>query len=100
LDQALEVSTTELRQFVNVVVGYLEEHYGPVLELHADYYWEVPPDKATALDPPISESLGLGQLSHDLERLRSLLRGDDPPLGYAAVWLGSLFRQLGVVYMR
>lgn len=90
----MEVSIHELRTITNLLLDrLLEEGHQKVILPH-DYYWSVPKDvESDPYEQPTS--LTLGQLSEDINQLRSLLSGEKEPLAYALVWLASILRAVG-----
>jgi hypothetical protein len=92
----LNVKVSELRAIADRLFAYLEETERGEFEIPEDYYWEI--SKEDLYDPakdPNPKDFGVGQLSHDWERLNAILAGDDPPIGYALVWLSAVLRAIG-----
>lgn len=90
----MRVKTTELRRIADRLFTYLEETGRGEVHVVEDYYWEFSSEQ---LYDPSSEpkDLTIGQLSHDWERLTTILDKEDPPIGYALVWLASILRNIG-----
>jgi hypothetical protein len=87
----------EIESAVHVLVQHLKQQ-GAQAELSDDYYWEISEDER--YDPTKSPTdFSMGQLSEDVERLRQILRGDAPPIGYALVWVASLLRRIGSTHV-
>lgn len=88
------VSTTELRRVLDIILRSLEEHGISEIELKDDYYWDVPQDERYGVrDRPTQ--LSVGQLADDVNELKRILRGDEPPQGLGLIWLGSVLRRIG-----
>ncbi len=90
----LTVSLDEIEKAVLLVFKHLKDQQIVQAEIPEDYYWEIAEeDRYDPAKTPID--LSLGQLSEDWERLRQILQGDAPPVGYALVWVASLLRKIG-----
>lgn len=90
----MKVQIHELRAMADQLLSTLEQTGVSAIELKQDYYWSVPAEDL--YDPYKSlHDLTLGQLSDDLQELRSIQSGTTPPLPYALVWLASLLRYVG-----
>ena len=64
------------------------------IEIEEDLYWEVGADDRFDLTRT-PEQLSVGQLTHDWERLATILDGSRPPIGYALTWLASVLGAVG-----
>lgn len=90
----MKVTTKELRETMDLLLSHLEDSGKTEFELEEDYYWSVPPaDRYSPYEEP--KVFTLGQLSDDLEELRSIRAGEKEPLGYALVWLSSVLTRVG-----
>lgn len=92
----MNVKVSELREIADRLFTHLEETERREFEIFEDYYWDI--SKEDLYDPmkdPNPEDFGVGQLSHDWERLSGILAGNDPPLGYALVWLSAILKIVG-----
>jgi len=90
----MNVNLTELRAIADRLFTYLEETGREEFDVADDYYWEI--SKEELYDPSRDpKDLTIGQLSHDWERLKAILTEEDPPIGYALVWLSSVLRNVG-----
>lgn len=90
----MNVKVAQLRAIADRLFAYLEETGRKEFDVDEDYYWEI--SKEELYDPSKDpKDLTIGQLSHDWERLESILDGEDPPIGYALVWLSSILRIVG-----
>ena len=85
---------SDLREAIDEVFRHLEENGVLEMELKEDYYWYVDANDAYDMlkDP---ESIFVGQLTHDWERLQQIGEGSMPPVGYALVWASALLRRVG-----
>ena len=90
----MNVKVSELRAITDCLFTYLENTGRGDFEIDEDYYWEI--SKEELYDPSKDpKDLTIGQLSHDWERLQAIQSGEDPPIGYALVWLASILRNVG-----
>lgn len=90
----MKVQIHELRAMADQLLSELAQAGVGEIELKKDYYWSIPSERL--YDPYKSPlDLTLGQLSDDLQELRSIQSGERPPLPYALVWLASLLRYVG-----
>lgn len=88
------VALDEIERAVLLVLKHLKDQQVVHVEIPEDYYWDIAEEDR--YDPAKTPSdVSLGQLSEDWERLRQILEGDAPPVGYALVWAGSLLRKIG-----
>ena len=88
------VEVGELRRMCEVLLAHIERLGVARVDVPWDYYWFA--EKNELYDPARAPSeLTLGQLSHDLERLRAIVSGESPPVATALVWLASLLRATG-----
>jgi hypothetical protein len=78
VNKAIAIEVQQLKAALELVLTRVEQQVGPAIDLTADYYWKIPPE--VAYDPlvkPEIDALTLGQLSDDVEEVRSLLERDD-----------------------
>jgi hypothetical protein len=78
----------ELRQVIDSALDRAEQRFGPAVDVTAvphvaDYYWQLNPETAFALDDDPELRLGLGQTSDDLDELAAMR--DDPAM-HDALW--------------
>ena len=73
MPDALTVSVADLREALSRLVDAVEREYGTEIDLGADFYWVVDRSAAYNLDRPEAGELTVGQLSDDIESMRSLL---------------------------
>jgi len=90
----MKVKLTDVKAITDRLFEHLANTGQEEFEITDDYYWEISKDQ---LYDPSSDptDLAFGQLSHDWERLQAILKEEDPPVGYACVWLSSILRSLG-----
>lgn len=64
------------------------------VEINEDLYWNISKDE---IYNPYSDpkDLDLGQLSDDLLKITNISSGESEPIGYALVWLSSIYRIIG-----
>jgi hypothetical protein len=92
----MRIAVADLRAIADRLFNYLEESERESFEVAEDYYWEIP--KEDLYEPakdPDPKDFGIGQLSHDWERLEEILKGESPPIGYALVWYSAILRLIG-----
>jgi hypothetical protein len=90
----MRVTLPELRAITQRLFDHLEAQGTKVVELPADYYWDI--SKAGRYDPYQRPSeLNLGQLTDDWRELTMILEGDKEPIAYALVWLAAILRAVG-----
>ncbi|MEM7052016.1 MAG: hypothetical protein AAF604_20275 [Acidobacteriota bacterium] len=84
----------DLRIVSNILFDYLESTGRGDVRVEEDFYWSVPQEHVynPACDP---EELFVGQLSDDCKELSAILSGENPPIGYALVWLSAVLRVVG-----
>lgn len=83
-----------LRAVADQLFSHLKATDRGRLEIEEDYYWFINSDEAYAPLKDPSE-LTLGQLEEDCRELSSILASENPPIGYALVWLSSILRRVG-----
>jgi len=90
----MKVSVVELREVANLLFDHLECSGHAEIEVDADFYWSVPPDKTYSVyEEPVG--LTIGQLSDDARELNAIRTGAKQPIAYALVWLSALLRFVG-----
>jgi hypothetical protein len=87
------VDLAELENFAQLLFKKLKADGHLTIELRHDYYWGVPGDHRYLTEEP--KQLELGQLTHDLERLRQMASGETSPLALGLAWLGPLLTAIG-----
>ena len=93
-NNSLKVRLTDLAKAFELIAEHLQKTQGDVIELDEDYYWDT---VESQLYNPAKEpsDFSLGQLSHDVERLEQIVRGEAPAIGNSMVWLGAVLRAVG-----
>ena len=93
-DWRLKVNVDDLRRMSDTLLSYLEKTDRTEFEIPHDYYWWI--DQEEVYDPQRDPKVEqLGQLSEDWTRLSEIAAGDEPPIGYALVWLSAVLRVVG-----
>lgn len=90
----MQIDVKQLLQVCEKLFAHLEALDIKVIELPADYYWEIPKEKRYDVyqEPP---TLTIGQLQSDWAELQNVLNGEREPLAYHFVWLATLLRAVG-----
>lgn len=90
----MKLNTDELLEITQLLLKYLNDTERTEFEIDDDFYWWIDEDE---LYNPLEDpgELSLGQLSDDWARLKSIQSGDDPPIGFALVWLSAILRRVG-----
>jgi hypothetical protein len=91
----VNITVSELRRAANVLFDHLEATGQGEIELTEDYYWNIPDDRLYGREPPLTESLDLGQLSSDWDELLPVGRDHDPVPSHDLVQLAALLRFVG-----
>lgn len=90
----MKVRVAELQRISQALFDHLERRGYDAVELPHDYYWEI--NAAQRYDPTKDPSdFTLGQISHDLERVREIASRNADPVAFALVWLSAVLRQVG-----
>jgi len=90
------ISTSELRNAVNLLLAHLEEHGVNVVEIADDFYWDVSQDmRYDKYEQP--KQLNIGQLSDDINEVKRLVSGDAPAIGFGLVWVSAVLRRVGEI---
>lgn len=90
----IQIDLDDVCRVLNIIIRHIKQRRSEPTEISEDYYWEINP--AQLYDPTKDPSdFSLGQLSDDWQRLRQLLAEEEPPIGYALVWLSSILRIIG-----
>lgn len=93
-DQRTQIDVPELLALCRIVLEKTIEQGAREVSLERDFYWSIAPgQRYYVYDEP--RDFSIGQLSSDLEGLRSLAREDGfiPP--NALVWLARIIEALG-----
>jgi hypothetical protein len=90
----MTVKLSEFQRVLTALFSHLQRQGVTRVEVEQDYYWNIP---STELYDPLTDphDLDLGQLTDDWERLKSIVDGSSPPVGYALVWAAALLRNIG-----
>lgn len=88
------ITTAELRRVSSLLIDHLEDLGVQVIRPNVDYYWCLKPaEKYELLSDP--ETLLAGQLSHDIERLKQMLKDPDMVVREGFAWLANLLAYIG-----
>ncbi len=90
----MKVSTDEIQVLVRTLCDYLDQSGRSELFLEGDYYWEIDSEQLQMLDNEPAD-FSMGQLTENWSDLQKIASGDNPPIGYAFVWLGHILTSLG-----
>lgn len=90
----MKIQISELRQVAIKLLDHLEQQGVRQVEIVHDHYWEVPREARYDLYEKPTQ-LDVGQLSEDLQNLRSLDDASEPLVSYGLVWLAQLLREIG-----
>lgn len=90
----MTIKIEELRKATEIVLKNLADQGLNEIEISEDHYWVI--DEKEIYDPYNEpKSFTLGQLSFDIEDVKKISTDENPPIGYALVWISSLFRYIG-----
>ncbi|MBI1745733.1 MAG: hypothetical protein HYR55_03995 [Acidobacteria bacterium] len=94
IDPTIRVNLDDLVRALELIVQHIKNYKADPVEIEQDYYWEAAEDQLYDMTQE-TKKFTIGQLSHDWERIREILDGKNPPIGYAMVWLASILRAVG-----
>ena len=89
------ISTDELRAAAAGLLERVEHELGPTIDLAADHYWRV--DSAEAFDMSAAPLILAGQLSDDVDSLRSTGDSGRSTLGQELDHLVGVLRRLAAL---
>ncbi|MCB0833143.1 MAG: hypothetical protein KDC45_06750 [Bacteroidetes bacterium] len=76
------------------VFQHLRENGIKIVKLDKDFYWSIEEEQRyDSYERPTI--INLGQLSDDLSEVEKIASGDGLVVGYALVWIASLFLYIG-----
>ncbi|MDG4833033.1 hypothetical protein O7627_27550 [Solwaraspora sp. WMMD1047] len=75
MSDVLRLPIADLRRALGLVLDEVERRHGAMVDLDADYYWELDRQAMYRFDDARRPGLTVGQLSDDLDSLRQLLDG-------------------------
>lgn len=90
----MKVSVDTLRTATQILLSHLEECGTNEIEIEDDFYWDIP-EKYRYAPNDEPKDFTLGQLSSDFDEITKIASGNQPPIGYALVWLSALLRYAG-----
>ena len=90
----IEVSISDLRAALDLVLDHVVELHGTVIHLERDYFWSIPIEQ---LYNPYSEpdTFTVGQLSESISNVSGIARSDAPVNSFALVWVADVLRAVG-----
>lgn len=90
----MKVKLNDLLIVTKKIISHLEENGINEIELDKDFYWSIPKEELYEVNKnPVD--LDIGQLYDDMEFLDNILKDKNDPIGFALVWLSSIFRYIG-----
>ena len=96
MPERMLVSLGELEEMLATLVAHIRKQSGDEINLDADYYWDVPLQDWTSLEPE-PPALIRGQLSDDLAIVREMLSPEGIPVGVGLVARAALLRRTGQI---
>ncbi|NOI65478.1 hypothetical protein [Vibrio sp. 99-8-1] len=64
------------------------------LDIDSDFYWNI--EKKQRYDPyQMPNDIDLGQLSDSWDEIQKIASGEREPIGYALIWIASLYQYIG-----
>jgi hypothetical protein len=90
----MKIDISTLEQASQAIFQYLKDQKVESIEVNEDFYWNISKEERynPYADP---KDLDLGQLSDDWAEVAKIASGDNEPVGYALVWLSSIYKILG-----
>ena len=89
--KGLLVPVKDLSEVMRRLATYLDSQEVESISITKDYYWVIPSDERyTPNVDPDPQKLTLGQLTHDWERLQSMLDEDRMTTRFALNWLAAV----------
>jgi hypothetical protein len=90
----MTIEISKLREVISVLLDHLEEVHGGVVDLDADFFWNIP--KESLYDPYQQPTeLTLGQLTESWRNIESIRSDSDDVINYGLVWLADVLRAIG-----
>ena len=90
----MKVSVSEIESAFKLLTMHLRATGHEEIDIEKDFYWELSSDSRFRIEEE-PRVLGLGQLSHDWERIEQFLNGEAEPISYGLCWLASILRTIG-----
>ena len=90
----MDINIKELQIIANLLFEHLQKAGQQTVNLPFDFYWSIPKEaKYNPYQQPTFFTIG--QLSGDINELKSVIQGNKEPIGYGLVWLASIIRAVG-----
>lgn len=90
----MKIHMDKLKRITDKIFQHFKDLDINIVELQHDFYWNIPKEKLyDTYDKP--ETFDMGQLEDDLNELIKIEGGQAEPIGYAFVWLASIYRAIG-----
>lgn len=90
----MKIEVDVLEEATNAVFNHLKEQKITHFEINEDFYWDITQeDRYNPYDEP--KELTLGQLSYDWLEIQKIASGENETIGFALVWLASLYKIIG-----
>jgi hypothetical protein len=90
----MKIDIETMEKASQLIFQFIRDQEVESFEINEELYWNIPKDERynPYSDP---KDLDLGQLSDDWLKIKKIASGDDKPVGYALVWLSSIYKILG-----
>jgi hypothetical protein len=96
IHEAMTITTAEIRRAFDVLLAECERRGSTTWHFTDDYYWDVPAsDRYDTQQMDSRPELTIGQLSFDIDRVKSLASGRDEAIDQGLVWLAAILRYAG-----
>ena len=90
----MRVEIAELRRAASRLFDHLDKAGIRSFDIEHDHYWVVPREsRYNVYEQP--QQLDVGQLTDDLQSLRSVNNSAEPVVAYGLVWLAAILREIG-----
>jgi hypothetical protein len=88
------VDVKTLEKAMLAIFDHLKKQGISSVNFDSDFYWDI--EKEQRYEPYQDPSgMNLGQLSDDWTEIQKIASGEKEPIGYALVWIASLYRYVG-----
>lgn len=88
----MQIKVDNLKKITDSMFSYLRNAGVEHIQIEEDYYWSIPKEARYQMESEPDE-FTIGQLSEDWEFLQT--NNGENQIGYAFVWLASIFRVVG-----
>ena len=90
----MQVSLSELRDAVTVLLTHMEENGIDTVQVNEDAYWFIHRDELHDVYKTPSD-ITVGSLADNWHELQEILAKEKEPVGYALVWAANVLRAVG-----